>query len=292
MRKVPLAILLLACAGAAGPPAAQVTEDPPVATKPREGNVAGRIAPAERVSRLSAVSRVTGKRYRPARFDRKSGQFRFEKLPGDAAYDLCIVTADGARIEGIDLSWYEARLLRLADLRRKQLGLPPPRPHRFTAADAKELLRYVKDLKDFTDVRRVLYLRGDGPRAAMLVEAMRVRDFHAKAADQLIWRTELWYFTYEYGGWERVANVERVLERHRISAAKWKQITLLYYPELSACIDAEGLSRPVDFRMPEKLDPARGRIADTPPVQKTKPAIFIEGKKQDKPPTEPAGDSQ
>lgn len=274
MHRALLAGVVLMCAAvSASPPAAEIAEDPPVATRPRGGSVAGRIAPAKKIARLYALSRVTGKRYQPARFDRKTGRFRFESLPGDATYDLGIVTADGARIEGIDLSWHEARLLRLVELRRKQLELPAPRPHKFTRADAKKLLRYVKDLKDFADVRRVLYLKGGGRRAVMLVEAMRVRDFHARKADQLIWRMELWYFQYQYGGWERVANVERVLERHRIPAAKWKLITLLYYPELSVYVDEQGRSKPVEFRIPEKLDPNRGRIADTEPRQDTKPIV-------------------
>ncbi len=275
MSKAILTALAVALAAAAAGPAGQeIREDPPLATQPVRGIVSGTIGPAAKVRDLSAVSRVTGKRYQPARFDRQTGSFRFEELPGDASYDLCVATRDGARIEGIDLSWHEARLLRLVELRRKQLALPPPRPHVFTRADAEELLRYVKDLKDFTDVRRVLYLCGDGPRAVMLVEAMRVRDFYAKQADQLIWRTELWYFQYQYGGWERVANVERVLERERISAAKWRTITLVYYPQLSVYVDEQGRSQPVDFRIPEPLEPARGRIAGTEPAQATKPILL------------------
>jgi len=267
--------------------AVEIREDPPLASRPSSGSVAGRITPPAKVASVHAVSRVTGKRYAPEKFDRKTGKLRFDKLPGDATYDVTIVTPDGARIEGIDLSWHEPRLLRLAEIRRKQLKLPAPPKHEFSAGDAAELIRYVRDLKDFADVRRVLYLRGDGPQATMLVEVMRIRDFYAKKADQLIWRTELWYFKYAYGGWERVANVERVLERHRIPAAKWRKITLVYYPELSVHVDENGRARPVNFQIPAKLDPARGRIAGTEPVQKTKPAIFIEGKKQAQPPPKP-----
>ena len=273
MARAFLVSLALLCAAAAGPAGVEIAEDPPLATQPRSGSVSGRIAPAGKVSRLYAVSRVTGKRYAPARFDRKTGEFRFEKLPGDATYDVGIVTQGGARIEGIDLSWFEARLLRLAGLRRRQLELPAPRAHEFSDADVKELLAYVKDLKDFTDVRRVLVLRGRGSRAVMLVEAMRTRDFYAKKGDQLIWRTELWYFRYRYGGWERLANVERVLERHRIPAGKWRQITLVYYPELSVYVDESGRAKPLSFEIPGKLDPARGRIAGTEPKQSTKPIV-------------------
>ena len=260
--------------GTGARPEVEIREDRPVASRPSSGSVTGRITPAEKVAGVHAVSRVTGKRYAPDRFDRKTGEFRFAGLPGDATYDVTIVTADKARIEGIDLSWHEARLLRLAEIRRKQLKLPAPPKHEFSADDAAELIRYVADLKDFADVRRVLYLRGDGPRATMLVEVMRVRDFYAKKSDQLIWRTELWYFKYAYGGWERVANVERVLERHRIPAAKWRKITLVYYPELSVYVDENGRAKPLKFEIPAKLDSARGRLAGTEPVQKTKPIVL------------------
>jgi len=279
-------MLMHFCAGAPAP--LPLPEDPPVTTRPSRGSVRGRIRPAERIARVYAVNRVTGSRYAPSRFDAKTGEFAFEGLPGDATYDLGIVTSEAARIEGIDLAWHEARLLRLARLRREQLGLPAPRPHEFTAGDARELLRYVKDLKDFTDVRRVLYVQADGPRATMLVEVMRVRDFYAKAGDQMIWRMELWYFRYRYGGWERLANVERVLERHRISAAKWRGTTLVYLPRLSVYVDEAGHSQRVDFRIPAKLDPAWGRIADTEPVQPTKPIILTPTNLPAKLPARPA----
>ena len=271
MRPLMAGILLAGCVLAAGD---DIREDPPVATRPVAGDVTGRIAPAAKVRQLSAVSRATGKRYRPARFDAKTGEFLFKSLPGDAACDLCIRTADGADIEGIDLTWHEARMLRLAAIRRKQLGIKPEPPHRFGRADLAELEAYVRDLKDFADVRRPLYIHGFGRRATMLVEVMRTRAFHARRGDEVIWRTELWYFRYHYGGWERVPNVERVLERRRIPADQWRRITKVYYPELTARVDEKGRSKPVTFEIPKALDPARGRLAGTEPVQKTKPIVI------------------
>jgi len=284
-----LAIFVLLCCAAAvmGPAPGQpvLREDKPLASRPAVGDLTGQLSPAAKVARLEAVCRATGRRYRPASFDRRSGRFVFKGLPGDAAYDLCIVTVDGAGIEGIDLSWHEARWLRLAALRRRQLGLPAETTHKFSRSDVRELLKYVRDLKDFTDLRRVLYLAGHGRRAVMLVEVMRTRPFHARRGDELIWRIELWYFMYHYGGWERVPNVERVLERRRISAAAWRKITKVYYPQLSIYIDPKGRSRPVTFHIPERLDPARGRVAGTEPVQHTRAIILG----LDEPASRPAG---
>ena len=275
-------IVLILCAAAA---AGEIREDPPVATRPANGDVTGQITPAGRIAGLDAVCRATGKTYRPGKLDRKTGKFTFKGLPGDAAYDLRITTDRGEKIEGIDLGWHEGRMLRLAGIRRKQLGLPPESKHRFSRADADELIKFVRDLKDFANVRRALYVRGNGPRATMLAEVMRTRKFYAQRGDEVIWRTELWYFRYFYGGWERVGNVERVLERHRISESKWRRITKVYYPALSARVDQNGRSKPVKFVLPDPLDPATGRIAGTDPVQKTTPIILGLRKKPDVAPT-------
>ncbi|MDY7009895.1 MAG: hypothetical protein SVV80_03995 [Planctomycetota bacterium] len=251
-----------------------IDEDPPVTSRPVSGDVAGLISPPAEVTEIYTVNRTTSRRYKPDRFDKNSGEFRFKNLPGDATYDISVVASDGRRIEGIDLSWHEARMLRLAAIRRKQLELPPEQKREFTVGDADALLKYVKDLKDFCDVRRALYIKASGLRATMLVEVMRTGEFHARRGDEIIWRMELWYFRYRYGGWERVSNVERVLERRRIPASEWKAITLVYYPGLSVYVNEKGGSMPVNFSIPRRLDGARGRLAETNPVQKTKPVII------------------
>ncbi len=278
--------LALATAAVAG--AVDFPDDPPVATRPAAGDVTGKITPVAKVERIHAVSRATGKLYRVSQFDRTSGAFRLADLPGDATYDIVVGLAGGGRLEGIDLSWHEARMLRLARLRRRQLKIVPERPRLFTREDVDELLTYVKDLRDFTDVRRALYVKGHGRRATMLVEVMRMRDFYAKRGAELIWRTELWYFKNQYGGWERLGNVERVLERHRIQKPAWDKITLVYYPELSVHVDEKGAARPVAFEIPAGLDPARGRLAGTAPVQKTRAIVFGVKADEDAPATRPA----
>ena len=57
--------------------AAVIREDPPVASRPARGDVTGQIRPAEKIAEIYAVSSVTLKRYKPTRFDKKTGQFRF-----------------------------------------------------------------------------------------------------------------------------------------------------------------------------------------------------------------------
>ena len=251
-----------------------LTEDPPPAAAPKAGDVTGTLTPPADVADLRAVSRVTGKDYRPHSFDRKTGRFVFKALPGAARYDLCFAARDGRRIEGIDLDFVDQRMVRLAAQRRKQLGLPPERTAVFGPGDVKKLVGFIAAMKDFMEIRRVLYIKGSGIRATMLVELMRTRDFYSRKGSEVIWRVELWYFKNHFGGWDRLANQERVLRRVRVDREKWQEISVEYFPQLSAAISAEGTSAPVVFNVPPKGDPSRGRLAKTAPEQKTAPNIL------------------
>lgn len=251
----------------------QLKEDPPPADPPKKGKLAGRFKPAERVARLTAVSRVTGKTWRPTRFDRGTGGFEFADLPGDATYDLCADTKDGRRIEGIDLEFVDARLIRLAAERRKQLGVEPERSHEFSPDDARRIIEFIRDVKEFVEIKRVLYVRGHGRRATVLLERMRTRQFYASAGT-IVWRVELWYFENQFGGWDKLANQERVLRRERLRPDDWRKIDVTYYPRLSARIRPDGSSDPVAFTVPDASDPSRGRPAGTAPELDTAPHIL------------------
>lgn len=269
------AVLILAVTSlcpAGKPGRVKLVDDPPLPA-PKPGTLKGRILPAGKVRTLRAVRRATGKIHTPATFDAKTGRFTFADLPGDATYDLCITTDDGRDVEGIDLSFVDARLERLAAARRKQLNLPARKPGAFTQKDVKEILRFVMEWKDFMDTRRVLYLQGRGDRATALVELMRLKEFHNTKAD-VVWRIELWYFVRRGGGWERLANVERVLRRVRARPGEWKQISVEYDPRLSMTLDAAGRSRPLHYTIPSEPDPAKGRPAETPPKLKTQPKVL------------------
>lgn len=252
--------------------------DDPALPAPKPGSLRGQISPAETVQTLRAVRRDTGVQYEPATFDARTGCFTFADLPGDAVYDICITTTDGRSIEGIDLSFVDARLEKLAAVRRKQLNLPPRRREPFTKADVKQILRFIAGWRDFMDTRRVLYLRGRGSRAVVLVELMRLREFYAaRRADghtpDIVWRIELWYFVRQGGGWERIPNVERVLRRVRATPREWENVSVEYDPQLSLAIDETGQSKPLSFTIPAGPDPTKGRPAHTSAKLKTQPHV-------------------
>ena len=253
---------------------APLAEDPPLVPPPTPGPITGTLAPPALVKALAAVSRATGKTYQPAQFDRATGRFAFRDLPGDSRYDLVLALTDGRQIEGIDLDFVDQRLLRLAEQRRADLGLPPSPPRDFTPADADAICRFVADLTDFMDIRRVLYVAGQGTRATVLVELIRARGFHASKPGEVIWRVELWYFQFAAGAWQRLPNQERVLRREQLPADQWRKIDVTYDPALSVLVSPDGTSSPLEFTIPRMSDPSRGRPAGTDVELSTPPHIL------------------
>jgi hypothetical protein len=253
---------LLVLAGAAG--VFELREDPPSIRQPNGGDLTGTLGPAGEIASLSAISRATGRRYMPAEWSPATGRFRFRALPGDASYDLCLQMTDGRRVEGIDLSWFEARFERLAAIRRKQLGIPEPAPHALTTADVDELIDLVVTRSDFSDINRPLYIRGHGGKAVMLIERIRSERFHAADPGEVIWRTDLMYFTFDAGGWQVLPNTRRLVERRRFTPETWLCFTIGYDPRLTAYIDDRGQSRSVTWAAPTELPAATGRLAGQP----------------------------
>ena len=258
----------------------KLVDDPPVTPAPKAGRITGTISPGNDVVEVYAMNRYVTKKYAAESFDPRTGNFSFRDMPGDAVYDIGVKLRSGRTIEGIDLGFAGARFQRLAELRRQQLDLPPVEetPREFTQKDVKELFKYFSDFKkhDFMDTGRVLYLRGHGNRATMLVELLRDPDraFHDQQAGQIVWRVELWYFLWQNGGWERVANQERVLQRERIQVSEWQKISLESLPAWSVTVDANGKCPAVKLQIPEKPDPSTGRFPRTKPGVQTDPNIL------------------
>jgi len=273
MRRVFCGIGLALGIGAACLGGVKLEEDKPFVKKPRAGDVTGKITPPALIKQLDAISRVTEQRHQPTSFDRSSGKFVFRGLAGDARYDICVQTTDGRSLEGIDLDFLEQRWLRLAAARRKDLGLPPESDHKFSMDDVAMMVHHVKNMREFMEIHRPLYIKGHGKWATMLIELMRTREHYA-GAGRLIWRVELWYWEYRHGGWERVINQERLLRRQRVAPSVWGRTHVEWFPQLSACIDPDGYSPSIEFKIPAEQDIRRGRLPNTEPVQKVKPFVL------------------
>jgi len=264
----------------------KLVEDPPVASAPKAGRITGTISPAGDVVEVYAMYRYVTKKIPADSFDPGTGNFSFNNLPGDASYDIGVTLRGGRTIEGIDLSFTGERFLRLAELRRKQLDMPPEEiQHEFNMNDVKELCKYFQDFKnnDFMDLGRVLYIKGHGHRATMLVELMRdpAREIHyepplvpnPKDPDTIL-RVELWYFLWQRGGWERVANQERVLHRIRQPLSQWQKMSVEYLPAWSVYVDNDGKSPAVKLDVPISFDPTTGRPPRTKPQLESEPNVL------------------
>ena len=65
-----------------------------------------------------------------------------------------------------------------------------------------------------------------------------------------------------------------MLRRIEDTPANWSRTHIEYYPKLSVYVDADGQAEPVDFQVPAKSDPTRGRAARTDPKMKSKSYIL------------------
>jgi hypothetical protein len=128
----------------------------------------------------------------------------FDNLLPQTSYDVRIETADGAVLQGVDMSWYDAEA---AD----------PRAEALSEEDRAEIRSIVTDVPSFYNKCSVVRAAGSHERATVLVQLVRDKDFHA-GAGEVIWRMELWYFKNEAGGWAVVPQQNKVLQRVRFAS--------------------------------------------------------------------------
>lgn len=109
---------------------------------------------------------------------------------------------DGTRLLGVDLRWYTTA---------------PPDPEPISDDDRTEINELLT-VPSFYDRVVLLHLQGDAHRAVGLMELIRDRDFHA-GKGEVIWRAEIWYFEFQNGGWAKVNQQNKLLDRQRFKSA-------------------------------------------------------------------------
>ena len=210
------------------------------------GEVRLRVTPAEQVRAVRAIDRDSETTYPLAQVPaEEKGQTLFTKsgLPL-GQYDLVLLTHRG-RIEGVDLE-VEGVPGDAAALRER---------------DTKEIRRLVLGMTSFADRRRVLFLKGRGSEARVLVEEMTTRKTTLPSSVPfLVWRVEVWHYRKEYGAWDRY-DWEPVVRR-RPSVADFENTTWVFEPALGGLtLDEETPVVEVTYRVPESFDPATGAVA-------------------------------
>jgi len=124
----------------------------------------------------------------------------FPNLSTDATYDVRLDRAAKKVIQGVNLDWYDDE---------------PAKPDVGELTDDdRAAIKAIIDVPSFYNHSEILAIRGDHSRATVLVQLVRDKDFY-NGSGEVVWRVELWYFEEELGGWEKVAQQNRVLRRER-----------------------------------------------------------------------------
>jgi hypothetical protein len=141
-----------------------------------------------------------------------------DPTPG-LAYEAKLTLKDGTILRGVDMNWYS----RVPDKANAQA---------LTDDDRQQMTAVFSAGAQFFNVQECTLLKGNHNRAVMLVRCERNSKFHSDKGDEIIWRPELWYFQNEHGGWEKVLQTDRVMERERFATQaeyhavvdKWKWV--------------------------------------------------------------------
>lgn len=131
--------------------------------------------------------------------------FVFDLKPG-RHYDVTLKRLGGGVLRLIDLSWYDAE---------------PPAANAGALGDDDRaaITQIVTDIKQFTNHNQIIALVGDGDRAVALLDLRRDSGFHSDQGGEIIRRIEVWYFKNEAGGWAKVQQEDRLVDRQRFSSS-------------------------------------------------------------------------
>jgi hypothetical protein len=127
----------------------------------------------------------------------------FTNVPENTPLTIQLKLADGTTLQGVHLNWHSDEPAR-------------PEAGELTDDDREQIRAIVQDVRSFYNKSDILLLSGDHDRAVALVQLVRDSDFHA-GRGQVVWRVELYSFKFQYGGWEKVQQQNRIVRRERFS---------------------------------------------------------------------------
>ncbi len=136
----------------------------------------------------------------------------FSDVPTDVPVTAAITLSDGSTLQGVSLHWHSDE---------------PAKPDagELTDDDREQIRAIVQDVPSFYNKSDILLLEGDHDRAVALVQLVRDSDFHA-GKGEVVWRVELYSFKFQFGGWEKVQQQNRILRRERFKTVdEFKTVT-------------------------------------------------------------------
>ena len=242
------------------------------------------VAPSEKVKRVQAISRgandimgVSQKAcdLKPAG---ETGHFIVEELPA-GVYDISIGTVEHT-IEGVALDvsaakdepvfhWWLPGGRLTADkydpASEFEDGVKVSDEEKTDAIRKKfrlDSLRQCFDslakVKRFENFLRVVYAAGTSTKVKALVELRRDGGFYAERGAEVVWRSEVWLFTWE-GAWSAQSRGAKVLERHRFPLADYEKFDKLYDPKLGGVAVKDGEKTKLEYTLPAALDDKMGK---------------------------------
>jgi len=240
--------------------------------------------PADAVTEAFLLERTSQARYPLTRVTSASpagaAQFAATGL-SEASYDLVLLTTRG-RVEGVNLKppqavgtpqpsgpgepSREGLLAAGTGSQREGEALPAQAEDRpFSERDAESIRKLVLGMTSFADRRRILFLKGSGTEARVLVEELTTRKTSLPSpVPFVVWRAEVWFYRKEFGAWDRYDS--RVIARERLPVTQYEQTTWVFDPALGGLQVSEATPVvEVTYEVPEAFDPAHGLVAGGTP---------------------------
>ena len=214
----------------------------------------------------------------------ENGHFIVEDLPA-GVYDICIGTEDH-RIEGVNLNagastdepvfhwWLPGNRLtaeRYDPNTAFEEGVEVTEEERTEAIRKKfrldallQCFETLAKIKRFENFFRVIYVSGTAQSAKALVELRRDGGHYGEQGDEVVWRSEVWTFTWANGAWVAQNRGATVIQRLRVQRSQFALFDTLYDPALGGIrIEADGKTT-VQYTLPAVLDDKMGKARKQP----------------------------
>jgi|GEM_PF-1419024 len=224
----------------------------------RAEDITVELAPGQKVT--SAIATASAMKL-TAQGKIDGATIHFTKLLPTTGYDLTFTLADGTTLQGVDMGWRNGESF---DAKADPMN----------DEDRAAVTDLVKPDKDFFNKLEIIAMAGNHNQVTALVKQIRDRAFHSDTGGEIISRFELWYFKFEYGGWEKVQQGSKLLRRDRFESqdAFEKTIgTIKWLPELGGIKLEKGKDRTIKLTSasapgPTQQSPTPPNPADTSPV--------------------------
>lgn len=248
------------------------------------------VSPAEKVKEVRVIQRLPNdvmsinQRSTNAKPADEKGHFIVADLP-PGVYDIYIGT-DDHKIEGVDLNtgadkdepvfhwWLPGGRLtadRYDPATAFEEGVEVTEEERNEAIRKKfrlDALRQCFDtlakIKRFENFFRVIYASGTAKCAKALVELRRDGGHYGEQGDEVVWRSEIWTFTWANGAWVTQNRGAKVLQRIRVQRTAFDRFETLYDPAIGGINVKDGETATVQYTLPDVLDDKMGKVKTQP----------------------------